>query len=46
MKKSFFDMKGSNIFFAICCLLVAIIFWFAVEYAQIEMLPLFGFIFS
>lgn len=37
---------GGNIFLAICCLLLAILFWFAVEYTRFESIPLFSFIFS
>ncbi len=46
MKKSLFNKRGGNILLGICCLLLAILFWFAVEYTSIESIPLLGFIFS
>lgn len=46
MKKSLFNMRGSNILLAIGCLLLAIVFWFVVEYTKTDSLPIFTFDFS
>ncbi len=39
-------MRVGKIFFAIGCLLLAIAFWFVVEYSQIDSLPIFTFDFG
>ena len=39
-------MRGSNILLAIGCLLLAIVFWFVVEYTKTDSLPIFTFDFS
>ncbi len=35
MKKKLFHGKGGRLFFAFCCILMALVFWFLVKYNQI-----------
>ena len=42
MKFNFFEGKGGKIILFVCCLFLAIAFWFMVKYGMIEGLSTFG----
>ena len=46
MKKKLFGSKAGKFFLILNCLILAIVFWFAVKFIEIGGLPLISFIFS
>ena len=46
MKKKLFSSKAGQFILVLNCLILAILFWFAVKYIQIGNLPVISFIFS
>ena len=44
MKKKLFGIKIGSIFSMIICLIVAVAFWFFVEYFQLESTQVFNFV--
>ena len=39
MKNKIFGTKAGKIIFAVCCVILAFIFWFVIKYNQLSELP-------